>query len=165
MTRSFPRDIEFLLPLKMSARNYGEDEGVIVVSSNCPISILGHGVYVRGIEKSSGFMNICEPIYSHTNASTIMNVIRTDNSKALKWINKYNGGENKPVTPPNAWPEKSFLVCSDYAPLSAYTNIAVLDRGVPLRSPMPSCRRLWATPRKDSQVSEVLIGMLLLPSC
>ncbi|KAK8872317.1 hypothetical protein PGQ11_002831 [Apiospora arundinis] len=36
MMRSFPRDIEVLLPLRMSARSYSEDEGVIVVSSDCP---------------------------------------------------------------------------------------------------------------------------------
>ncbi|KAK8872316.1 hypothetical protein PGQ11_002830 [Apiospora arundinis] len=82
-------------------------------------------------------MSICEPVYAHTNASTIMNAIRTVNSKALKWVNKYNG-ENEPVTPPNAWLEKSSLVYSDYTLLLAYMNIAVLDRGVPLRSPLPS---------------------------
>ncbi|KAK7928796.1 hypothetical protein PG985_005794 [Apiospora marii] len=91
MTRSFPRYMEFLLPLRMSARNYGEDEGVIVVSSDCPethtnefssgdmyamtvqVSIQGHGAYVRETEKSSGFMSICEPVYAQTNASMLMN--------------------------------------------------------------------------------------------
>ncbi|KAK8869291.1 hypothetical protein PGQ11_007869 [Apiospora arundinis] len=101
------------------------------------VSISGHGAYVREPKKPCGFMSICEPVYAHPNASMIMNAIRTVNSKALKWVNKYNG-ENEPVTPPKAWLQKPSLVYSDYTPLSAYTNIAVLDRGVPLRSPLPS---------------------------
>ncbi len=145
LTREFPDSIEFLLPLRHSARIYDRDEGTVPISSLSPetdvnenssgemyamtiqVPICGHATVLKRDEEATGFVNVCEPVYAHTNVDTMKIGIQTINSKPLKWINRYNNADTKPITPPNEFMSRSSAVYSLHAPLSVYTNIAAIE--------------------------------------
>jgi len=144
-TREFPRELEFLLPLRMSARHYSEDRGVVTIFNESPETdenqrvsgemyamtirpaFQGHAVYVKPDEKSVGFMQVCEPVYDHLYANKMGEAIKIVTEGSLKWINRYKGVDTKPVRPPNPYMERSSLGYQNHTPLSVYTNVAVIE--------------------------------------
>jgi hypothetical protein len=143
--RSFPTECEFLVPLRMSFRHYREDGGVVPVSIESPETdmnqssngqmyamsvmapIVGHGTLVKPDEKDDGIMMVCDPVYSHLNANTMMNGMMTVYKDPLKWINTYSGTDAQPIRPPNEYMRRSSEVYRDHGPLSVYTNASVLE--------------------------------------
>jgi hypothetical protein len=116
-TREFPRELEFLLPLRMSARRYSEDRGVVTIFNESPETdenqrvsgemyamtvrpaFQGHAVYVKPDENSMGFMQVCEPVYDHLYANKMGEAIKIVTEGSLKWINRFKGMDTKPIRP------------------------------------------------------------------
>lgn len=144
-TREFARSMEFLLPLRMSCRSYREDGGVVTIFEESPETdenqgvsgemyamtvrpaIVGHAAYVKPSEKESGFMQVREPVYEHMNTDRMMNAIRVVNSGSLKWVNKYGNVGAMPISPPNAFMERSSIPYQAGLPLAVYTNVAAVE--------------------------------------
>lgn len=144
-TRKFPVEIEHLLPLRLSARHYNEDGGIVPTFDESPETdenqrvsgemyamtirpaFLGHAVYVKPDEKSLGFMQVCEPVYEHIAADRMGDAIRIVTDGSLKWVNRFKGLDSKPIRPPNVYIDKTALAYQASTPLCVYTNIAVIE--------------------------------------
>src|SRR5579875_1086437 len=95
LTREFPAPIEFLLPLRHSARCYDEDGGSVPIAAVSPetdvnenssgemyamtmqVPICGHATMMKHDEKSVGFVSVCEPTYVHSNVEIMKIGIQT----------------------------------------------------------------------------------------
>ena len=144
-TREFPRKIDFLLPLRHSMRFYAADGGPVVFSDESPetdstevstgemyamtiqVPICGHATFVTDSTGNGGCMQVCEPAYAHMNSDEMSKAIQIVNSGSLKWVNRFNGEGVAPITPPNAFIERSSYAYQSHGPLLVYTNTAAIE--------------------------------------
>lgn len=145
LKRGFPTRSEFLIPLRMSSRNYRTDGGVVPISDEYPetdsneistgrmyamsvvVPICGHATRVGSNDKDDGTVMVCEPVYAHTNINSMGNGIRAVYGGPLKWINMYGGRDINPETPSNRYMIRASNVYRDHGPLCVYTNVAVTE--------------------------------------
>ena len=145
LTREFPEALDFLLPLRFSAKCYDRDGGTVPLTTTSPetdsnenssgemytmtaqIPICGHASYVKPSEDAAGFMMVCEPVYAHLNANEMIAAIQTVNKRSLKWINMYEGRYISPIRPPNELIHRTVLAYRHHGPLLVYTNVAAIE--------------------------------------
>lgn len=137
-TRNFPREIDFLLPLRHSMRFYSAAGGSVVTSDESPetdaselstgemyeitiqVSICGHATFITDNSGYSGCMQVCEPAYRYTNSIKMVAAIQILNSSPLRWVNRFENKNMGPTTPPNMFVMRMSLGYRVHGPLLAY---------------------------------------------
>lgn len=145
LTREFPSSIEFLLAIRHSARCYDQDGGVVPISKISPetdvnenssgemyamtiqVPICGHATVLKQSEEMSGIVNVCEPVYAHLDAVAMKTAVQIVNSSSLRWVNRYDNKDVRPIRAPNIFMDRSSVVYELHAPLSVYTNVAAIE--------------------------------------
>lgn len=138
-TRDFPNEIEFLLPLRKSFKDYKASGGRILVSDTSPetsmdddggvsmytmtlvIGIVGHGANVNGS------MRVCEYAYKDVSPSSMASSVMGTYAESLKWLIGDEPKNTVPVEPRGVLLSRSSMCYYKRAPLSVYTNQAVLE--------------------------------------
>jgi hypothetical protein len=138
-TRDFPSEIEFLLPLRQSFRDYKSSGGRVLVNDASPetsmdddggvsmctmslvIGIVGHGAVINGS------MRVCESDYKDVAPSMMAPMVMTTQMDSLKWVIGYDPKGTVPVEPSSILLRRSSMCYSRRAPLNVYTNQAVLE--------------------------------------
>lgn len=145
--RSFPSDLEFLLPLRRSCRMYKQSGGVVSVNDQVPeadmsqstsdemygmsvmTSIVGHGCSMQTNDKDqNGIIVVCEREYRHVDVKKMPKLITKWSDETCKWI--FNSNNDEPVEPvvaPNKYLMKTSLMYAEHGPLMVYTNISTLE--------------------------------------
>ncbi|KAH7001768.1 hypothetical protein B0J12DRAFT_747803 [Macrophomina phaseolina] len=139
MTRVFPREIEFVLPLRQSFRSYKEAGGRVLVQDVSPetdanesssgemytmsiqVPIVGHGTVMN--EK----LVVCENKYGDVPPSMMGYAISSTAPGALKWVIGDNPSIVKPIPPKSTLMNVAASQYAKWGPLCVYTNLAVIE--------------------------------------
>lgn len=110
-TREFPDEVEFLLPLRQSFKDYKSSGGRILVNDDSPetsmdddggvnmytmslmIGIVGHGAYINGS------MRVCESNYRDVPPNMMASTVADGQSESLRWVIGYDPRGTAPVEP------------------------------------------------------------------
>jgi hypothetical protein len=138
-TRKFPSEIEFLLPLRRSFMDYKSSGGRILVNDASPetsmdddggtnmytmtlmIGVVGHGANINGGVK------VCEEEYKDVAPNMMAPMVMRGQSNSLKWVIGHDPANIIPVQPSSNMLMRSATCYFRRAPLTVYTNQAVLE--------------------------------------
>jgi len=176
LKRPFPRKSEHLLPLRTSFRDYKEAGGRILISDEnletslddsegvnmytlcAQVGVLGHGCTIESKSKDvvvSAALSVCEAVIADVSPSMMGNMILNSQPGALRWIVGGGSSEVYPRAPPTDLMYRSASCYTKSAPLTMYTNVAVLEAlhhsgnsnfWRSLYEPMEAVERHYSTP-------------------
>lgn len=145
-TRTFPMNLEFLLPLRSSCRMYKEAGGVISTNNDIPevdmsytssdqmygmcamSSIIGHGCSMQTSEEDEGKIPVvCEREYKHTKIDRMGRYLEKWKEETCKWVFNMEDDVVEPIVAPNKYLRKAASVYTEFGPLMVYTNLATLE--------------------------------------
>lgn len=176
LKRPFPREVEHMLPLRSCFRDYRQDGGRILVSeenletsmddsegvtmyTSCrQIGIIGHAYMVETKDRDvvvSRQLSVCEAMFADLSPAMMKNAIWKAYKPSFKWILGDEPYYVTPVAPPSELMYRSALCYERSAPLTVYTNLAVLEAQNhsgnssfwrSLYAPLESVERHYSTP-------------------